>query len=344
MACGSGTNGKDPAKADASGAYELTFGCAPAVSGLPRWIGEEIGLDKELGLKIRCSSIASGPEVTAALVSEEISTTQLVPANVVPLLDKGQGLVAYAGFNRIELFQPLVRSGYDLPHKSEGWKGVMKDLDGAKIGVVARGRAAEFLTRALFDRPAWMPTSRPTSRRSSPATLAALSSGQIDMALVTEPTSTQALHDGTAVQPFLIGEDSGPPQMKWGSTILVSSRAYAEKNKEPLCRFKKLYRQGIDYIRDPANRDKVLEVLIRETKMDEEVAERALDRAIATYPETVDVDPELWDPVFAFYLLSCAVLRPSGRRWSASHDCSDLHCYANVPSVMGCCRWSPVVC
>ncbi|MGX4694840.1 hypothetical protein [Streptomyces sp. JNUCC 63] len=44
-----------------------------------------------------------------------------------------------------------MRSGYDLPRKSEGWKGVMKDLDGAKIGVVARGGAAEFLTRALFE-------------------------------------------------------------------------------------------------------------------------------------------------------------------------------------------------
>ncbi|MGX4694841.1 hypothetical protein [Streptomyces sp. JNUCC 63] len=121
------------------------------------------------------------------------------------------------------------------------------------------------------------------------------------MALVTEPTSTQALHDGIAVQPFLIGEDSSPPEMRWGSTILVSSRAYAEKNKEPLCRFKKLYGQGIDYIRDPANRDKVLQALIRETKTDKEVAEKALDRAIATYPETVDVNPELWDPVFAFY-------------------------------------------
>jgi NitT/TauT family transport system substrate-binding protein len=177
----------------------------------------------------------------------------------------------------------------------------MKDLEGAKVGVPALGGAAEFLTRGIFEQAGMDQESATLMATQQSAMLSSLDGQQIDAAWVTEPSVTMGVESGIAVQPFTVGGDDGPPDMKWGSMGLVAARKFVEEDPEPFCKVKQAYQEAVDFIRDPANKDAVVEVMTAEMNLEPAMAEAVLDRNEDLYfPESIDVSAERYDPAFAF--------------------------------------------
>src|SRR5690606_24775586 len=132
----------------------------------------------------------------------------------------------------------IVRSDFPLPSSDQGWEGVMRDLQGASIGVVIRGGAAEYLARGLFVEAGLDPDSATYIATGLPnTTLAALENDEIDAAITLEPGITLALEQGIAIQPFSLQELTGPPTMDWASFVFIATRDYAEQNADVLEQF-----------------------------------------------------------------------------------------------------------
>ncbi|MGE3619093.1 MAG: ABC transporter substrate-binding protein [Acidimicrobiia bacterium] len=281
---------------------KVTFGCTQAWSGLPRAVAQATGIDAEHALEIDCTQVSSGPEQTAALLSGDIDAAQGLPANLYPLLDAGESMAAFMLFQDVESYDLVIAADYPLPHEDEGWEGVLEDLRGATIGVPALGGAIQDLAVGMFTE-AGLPADHATfvATGTGPTSLPALTNGQIQAAMMSEPHITLALDQGVAVQPFSLMERTGPPRMDWASMMLYTSAATAAERPEHLCRLRSVYEDAIEFTRDPANADEVTGIIAEFMNIEPDVAADVLERNVAYYPRTFDVAGSRIDPAFAFF-------------------------------------------
>lgn len=298
-ACAGGsaeTSGDDP-----SGAATLRVACAPAIEHLPRHLAGTEGMFAKAGVSPECVQVATGPEQAAALLSGELDVALMDPANLAPLLDKGQPLAAFGMLRDRNYWDILVREGYSLPHADDGWRGTMKDLAGARIGVVARGAAGESVARGLFAKAGVDPNSVTFIATGLPTTtLAALEADTIDAAFTFEPGITLAESQGIAAQPFSLQERTGPAELDYADLLMVTSREHAASHRAELCRFTTAWDQGLEYVHDPANREAVDAAAAAFFKLPQETARDLVDRNLPFLPDSTALRPEQVDPAFAF--------------------------------------------
>jgi NitT/TauT family transport system substrate-binding protein len=271
------------------------------VQQIPRDLAAKQGLDAKAGVKPECVQVQTGPAQSAALLSGDLSVGIMTPANLTPLLDKNQNLVIFGSIWNANNFDILVRKGVSLPNAAQGWQGVMKDLKGKRIGVVARGAAAEGVARALFeqaglppDSATYIPTGLPNT------TLAALQTKAIDAAITFEPGITLALQNGIATQPFSLEKGTGPSSMDYADLVMVASRSFAEKNKATLCKFTKAWDAGLQYMQDPSNRASVEASTSSFLGLKPAQSKALLDRNMSLFPKVTKLDASRVDPGFAF--------------------------------------------
>jgi len=295
---GGGTSG---GSSGSSSVVTVKVACSPTVQQIPRQLAADQGLDRKLGVNPECVQVQSGPAQSAALLSGDLNVAVTTPSLLVPLLDKQQPLVVFGRAWDVNNFDILVRKGVSLPHQGDGWQGVMQDLKGKKVGVVARGAAAESVARALFqeaglspDSATYIPTGLPNT------TLAALQSNAIDAAITLEPGITLALEQGIATQPFSLAKGTGPKDMVYSDLLFVASREYAEKNKDALCKFNKAWDAGLDYVGDSANADAVDAAAAKFLGLKADQAKTLLENNASYYPDTTAPDAAKIDPGFAF--------------------------------------------
>jgi ABC-type nitrate/sulfonate/bicarbonate transport system substrate-binding protein len=284
------------------GATTLKVACAPTIQTLPRNIAESAGGPfSRAGLQVQCVQVASGPAEAAALLSGNLDVGPMALANLAPLLDKGQDLVTFGSYWNTNNFDIVVRSGYPLPHQSQGWRGVVTDLKGAKIGVVTRGGAGEAIARALFkeagvnpDGQTYIPTGLATT------TVAALKAKLVDMAVTFEPGITLALSQGIATQPFSIDADTGPADMNYADLQFVTTRSYATSHKAALCKFTQAWDQGLAQVHNPADKSKVDATATSALGLPATAAAQMVQRNLSYFPQQVSLDASRINPGLAF--------------------------------------------
>lgn len=281
----------------------INLACAPTITGLPIEYAMENGLDVKNGIKIACQQVTSGPEEVAAMISGAINVAGLNPSNFFPVLDRGTKMVAFEPVLAVPFFDLIVRKGFPLPDQAQGWKGVMKDLEHAKIGVVARGAAAEDLARALFQY-AGLPDNQATYIATGLATttLAAMSKGQIDAAMTFEPGITLAVSQGIATEPFSIEEHTGPPQMdSWGSLMYTTTATYAQSNMATLKKFQTTYEQGLAWVENPANKNAVVALTEKYLGLSAAVATALVNRNLPFFSKATTIQASSYNALGDFY-------------------------------------------
>jgi NitT/TauT family transport system substrate-binding protein len=280
---------------------KVKLACAGSIPGLPIDWAMNTGLAKKNGLDLECVQVQTGPALSAAMLAGQIDISGLTPANIYPLLDQGADMVAFQPVLDREYWDIVVRKDFPLPDAGQGWQGAMKDLQKARVGVVARGAAAEAVARGLYTEAGLDPDKATyIATGLYPTTLAALMNGSIDAAMVFEPGVTQALAQG-AQQPFSIQELTGPKLMDWGSFFYSTTRKYAQQNPEVLKRFQKTYLEGLAEVRDPAKRADVEKFVTNELKLDPAVTTKVLDRNLPFFTDSKTMQPSRYDQVGDFF-------------------------------------------
>lgn len=270
-ACGGEAGGDEPTAEGGPIGFQVVR--APAFPQLPLYVAEEKGFWEEGGLDPQYVAIASGPEGTAAQLSGDVDITDNVPNNLLPIVDKGVDIRAFTVTMKASQFDIIVSKDYPLTAKEGDWAGVMKDLEGANVGVIALGTGAEDIARTLFkeagvnpDKQVYIATGLP------PTTLAAMQNKQIDMAITLEPGIAQAVVSGIAVAPFSVREGEGPESLVWPGVVGTVSAEYADKNPEVLDRYVDVMEKTMAWMRDPANKDEVIAIMGKDMSIAPEVA------------------------------------------------------------------------
>lgn len=236
--------------------------CAPSFTylGLQAAIAEDFFGDR--GISVECVQIGNGPELAAALIAGEAQFAGNIAFNIVPLVLQGFDLVAVHQLYDAMFFDVLVRADFPLPNADGGWEAVMSDLVGSNVGVVARGVSAEDIARALFTGAGLDPDAQTyIATGLAGPTVAALAAGEIDMAITFEPGLTSAVEDGIAVRPFSIAAGDGPSSVAFPSIHETASREFVEANPNTVCAFVRGLQDGAEFVKDPANRDAVIELM-----------------------------------------------------------------------------------
>ena len=177
-----------------------------------------------------------------------------------------------------QFFDIAVRSDFDLGGATE-WQDVMKALEGANIGVVANGAAAEDIARTLFDKAGVSPDAQTYIATGLPdTTLAALINGQVDAAINFDPLFVLAEQQGVATQPFSLRAGEGPEELIWPSLLVTTRREFAEDNPDVVREYVAATTEAIEVIQDPAQRDRVIEIMTTDMGLPAEIADGHVGR------------------------------------------------------------------
>lgn len=296
------TPGGSSAQSAPKSVTNVNMACAPNTQSVPIEYAMETGLDVKNGIKLHCVQVTTGPQEAAAMLSGGINLAGFLPANLYPLLDAGAQLVAFQPVDDRAYFDIMVRKGFPLPDQSSGWKGVMKDLEHARIGIPAKGGSGQFIAEGLFNFAGLPDTGVTYIGTGLPnTTLAALSNNQIDAALTYEPGITLAVTQGIAVAPFSIQGLTGPPQMNWGSLFETATRSYATSHVQVLKDYQATYLQGLAWAKKPANKAAVIAFIKRYLGVSEPVASTLYTRDIPVLTSDTSVMASRYDAEGQFY-------------------------------------------
>lgn len=267
--------------------------CAPTATALPGEVATRAGIADEFNISFECVQVGAGPEVATALVTDAIDISGFTAANAYPLLEQDVDLVFFRQITSADFFDIIVSPSFELPNADAGWEGVMQDLATARIGVVARGAAAEDVARGLYieagldpDQATYVATGLPNT------TLAALSNGEIDAALTFDPGISLAIEQGIGVQPFSIQEGTGPERFNWPGLFTGTLRQNIEDDPELFERYMAYTTAANEYTSDPANREEVEAVALDFLGLSPEVTPLVVDRLLSqlTVDGAIDAD------------------------------------------------------
>ena len=258
---------------------------AASFSGLPAQIAASEGIYERNGLNAEFVACESGPANAAALIAGEVQFVGNTPDNMLGIRNADFDVVMFGQVVDKHFFDIIVSNEFgEIDCEQGDWQCVMTALDGANVGVVARGAAAEQIARQLLESAGLDPdNSTYIATGLSGTTLAALASGEVDYAITFEPGLSQGEADGIGYLPFSLRNGDGPPELDWPSLVLTTSRDFAEANPNTVALYRQSIREAIDFIRNPANREVALANLTELTGVEGALAESILDSNVGSF-------------------------------------------------------------
>ena len=257
---------------------------APSFNGMIPHIAEEEGFFADRGIDGEFVQCHSGPANAAALIAGEVHFVQNTPDNMLGIRNAGFDVVMFQQLVDKHFFDIVVSNNFGPIDCEQGdWQCAMQELEGTNVGVVARGAAAEQIARQLIDSAGLDPDGATyIATGLSATTLAALISGEVDWAITFEPGLSQAIVDDIGYAPFALRAGDGPAELDWPSLVNTASREFIENNPNTVAIFAQASRQAMDFMRNPANRDAVLEYMSDFLSLEGAVAETVLDSNIGS--------------------------------------------------------------
>ena len=266
---------------------------APSFNGLTAQIAVEKGFLADRGVTGEFIQCPSGPANAAALIAGEVHFAINTPDNMLGIRNAGFDVVLFQQIQDKHFFDIIISENFGPIDCDQGdWQCTMGALEGTSAGVVARGAAAEQIARQLYDSAGLDPDGATyIATGLSGTTLAALSSGEVDWAITFEPGLSQATIDGIAYSPFALRSGQGPAELDWPSAVNTTSREFFDNNPNTVAIYARSVREAMDWIRNPANHDELLDIIESFLGLDRSVAEVVLANNIGSVSLNGRPDP-----------------------------------------------------
>ncbi len=258
---------------------------AASFNGMVAHISVIKGFLAERGVEGEFIQCPSGAANAAALIAGEVQFVINTPDNMLGIRNAGFDVVMFQQLADKHFFDILVSNNFGPIDCEQGdWQCIMEALEGTRVGVVARGVAAEQIARQLIDSAGLDPDGATyIATGLSGTTLAALSSGEVDWAITFEPGLSQGVVDGIAYSPFALRGGDGPSELDWPSLVNTTSREFFDNNRNTVAIYAQTMRNTMDWIRNPANRAEVLEVMDDFLDVQGELAEAILNKNVGIF-------------------------------------------------------------
>lgn len=268
----------------------------PGVGNLHARVAIELGYCAKNKLDCELSVIPSSPLGLQALAAGSIDVSMASIEPTIQAVMSGARLEVIGTNWADNIFFLILSNSLTTPNLSKGYPDVMKDLKGKKIGVTARGSAAEFQFKDLLINAGMKPDDVTYVAVGSPNTAyPAVVNQQLDAAVTFEPAGAmcQVLNTCRVAISFARGEGSvSLKDLNGAATVFVVRTDTSGPQQEKIKAFSAAMREADGFIHQTANRKRVEEISNKYFKLgipeSEKIVSVALDRYIESYRFTID--------------------------------------------------------
>lgn len=293
---------------------------AGAYTSLPVHVANEIGFYANNNLDAELVVVNSGPAGVAALLGGSIDFVEPPTDQIIQNVVKGTDLKVVVG-NEVKNFYKLIAADKkSLPNAEKGYPDVIRDLKGKNIGVNALGSTTHLIMNAILRDVGMSPDDvNYVAVGSATTALAAWQAGRTDVqvAFTPFPEIISALGTGEAILDLSKGEGPAVLQELGGAFEGFStSGAFIEENPEIVEAFIKAHVETITWMKDPANREKLTELVNKHVNVSvipEELRQETVEKMIDNYTAYLGytVDPAVIDAWNQYLLENDLISRPA---------------------------------
>jgi ABC-type nitrate/sulfonate/bicarbonate transport system substrate-binding protein len=250
----------------------------------PMWVGVEKGFFPQQGLNVEITTLQTN-EAVAALVSGSLDVLMCPTDGCVTAVSKG---------GQIRLVNDyLTEAPYNLMARQD--TPTIADVRGKKVGVSSLSTGSGTLARIMLTAQGLGPDDyQLVQAGGNPSRYAALQSGGVDVALLSDPANFEAILSGYR---NLLEFSKVVPQYSFSSNWVLNDWLTQAGNPDVLVRFQAGQMNASRWAREPANKAALLELIMKHTNTSAEIAERVYDYYIIQNPGVVGVDDLRTEPV-----------------------------------------------
>jgi NitT/TauT family transport system substrate-binding protein len=250
----------------------------------PMWIAVEKGFNAQQGLNVEITTLQTN-EAVAALVSGSLDVLMCPSDGCVTAVSKGAQIRMVNDY--------LTQAPYDLMARPE--IGSVADLRGKKVGVSSLTTGSGSLARIMLTSQGLKPEDYTLVQAGgNPARYAALQSGGIDAAMLSDPANFEAMLDGYR---NLLSFSQVVPQYSFTSNWVLNDWIGQAGNPDVLVRFQAAQIAANRWAQEPANKAALLDVIMQHTNTSAAIAERVYDFYVVQNPGVMGVDDLRTEPI-----------------------------------------------
>lgn len=252
VGCSSGGTGAAPttgaASDSANGKVSLMVGGLNKQIYLPFKLAEQLGYYKDQGLEVTLSDEPAGVDATTNMLAGKVDGVGGFYDHTIDLTGLGQQVESVINMlvtpGEVELCRTDLKGTINSP----------ADFKGRNLGITDVGSSTDFLTQYLTKNAGVDPTTTTRIGVQSGATLiGALQHKNVDCAMTTEPTVSQALSDGTAFILLDMRTADGTAKSLGGeypATSLYMKTSYVKQNPITVQKLVNAYVKTLKFIQD----------------------------------------------------------------------------------------------
>lgn len=244
---------------------------AGLISNLVPWAAMAQGIFKKHCLDVKMLPIPSAPAAYAASVQGGVDFVSTAPETAYVPATQGMDVKFVAAMNDTVYYALVVRKDLPLPHKSEGYPGIMHDLVGKRVGVNQLGSTTDTLSRANFLAAGLKPDTANWIAYGSPAAgIAGLQSGSLDAAefFGDGMDIAAAATSGTIVGDLRYADTRTLPliaKMHGAGLQWAAQASFIKSHPDVVRRFVLANNEAVAWIRNPQHFDAVVKLVGEKT-------------------------------------------------------------------------------
>lgn len=249
---------------------------------LPVVVADQKGIFEDHGVRIEVVPQPNNLQGIQALEATSSQAGQMSATTLAQGFQAGSKVKFFCGGLPHVMSSMVAPAGSKLPSVEDGASvdEVLKSFEGKKVGVQTPvGTGFQMLLAAALkeagvdvDKVTWINVGG-----SNQVTQAALQNGSVDVAQTSPPGTQTLVENGIAEQLVYMPEESEIYRDLYGSGW-AGPADWLEENPDTAKAFCDATAEALDYINDPANKDEVLAISMKDTGVtDKAVAEAVLD-------------------------------------------------------------------
>lgn len=224
---------------------------------LPLWVAKDAGFFEKNALDVEVLFVDGGTRTATALIAREVAFGVTAPSGPVAATAAGADLILVAGIVNVPNYDFVVRPEIKSAADLKGKKVAVSGLSGSSY------TATRIALREIFKLDPDKDVTYITIG-TEPEREAALVAKAIDGSVLNPDLTVKAKKDGLVVLDSLWDKP-----IAYQHTGLAASKAYLKDNGPVATRFLRAFIQATGYLRDPANKDKVVAILAKYLKIDD---------------------------------------------------------------------------
>jgi len=250
----------------------------PGIESMPIYVARQNGYFRDEHLTVDLTSLATGDKIAFALLGGSIDIARYTPDWIIRAVEKGGSklklVLGSANTLTYSLLATDTVSGYaDLKGKRIG----VSTIAAADTSVVMKMLAAHGLGKGDYIL---------IQAGSSPERAAALRAGSLAATLITPPIDQRIIDDGGFKR--LDRSTDVIPHYAWGAEAVREE--WAQANTPTLLAYMRAWIRSWRFLHDPGNKEAVIQILSRETKIDDRYARGMYDLYYG--PDAVGVETD----------------------------------------------------